>query len=66
MGGHTMLGEDIEDVEVHKLDRVYGVICQDKDSLFGQSVYYHKDGCESGGHQELFDEIHGNGIPWLL
>jgi hypothetical protein len=66
MGGHTMLRKDVEDKEVHKLDGVYCVICWDEDTLFRQSVYYHKDGHESGGHWKSFNEIHGNGIPWLL
>jgi hypothetical protein len=50
MGGHTVLRKDMEDEEVCELDRVYYVVCQDEDTLFGQSVYYHKDGHESGGY----------------
>ena len=39
---------------------------RDEDGLFRKLVYHDQDGCEARGEGELLDEIHRNGVPWLL
>ena len=43
------------------------VVCRgDEDTLFGKAVDNDEDGCETGGLGKLFDEVHGDGVPWAF
>ena len=44
-------------------DRVEG---RDEDRLFGESVYNDEDSVVTGGWWKLFDEVHGDGVPWTF
>ena len=39
---------------------------RDEDALLGEAVYDDEDSGEAGGLGELFDEVHGDGVPWAL
>ena len=36
---------------------------RDEDRLFGESVYDDENSVIAGGWWELFDEVHGDGVP---
>ena len=64
--GNSMLREDMEKEELCELRRCDCVMGWNEYALFRQTVNDHKDGGKSGGWRELFDEVHRNGVPWLL
>ena len=64
--GNSMLREDMEKEELCELRRCNRVVGWNEYALFRQMVNDHKDGGKSGGRRELFDEVHRNGVPWLL
>ena len=64
--GNFVLREDMEKEELCELWRCDHVVGWNEYALFRQMVNDHKDGGKSGGWRELFDEVHRNGVPWLL
>ena len=38
----------------------------DKNALFRQSVHHNENRGITRGWQKLFDEVHGDGVPWAL
>ena len=66
MGRSSVLGEHMEYEEFSKLRRVDGVMSGDEDGLLGETINDDKNGGEAGGGWELFDEVHGDGVPWLI
>ena len=63
---NSVLREDMEKEELCELRRCNRVVGWNEYALFRQTVNDHKDGGKSGGWRELFDEVHRNGVPWLL
>ena len=39
---------------------------RNEDALLGEVIHYYEDGSESHGVRELFDKVHGDGIPRSL
>jgi hypothetical protein len=66
VGRDTVLGEDMDNEELGKLSGGDSVVCWNKDRLLRKAVNNDKNGIISGGLRELFDEIHGDQIPWLF
>ena len=66
MGRSSVLGEHMEYEEFSKLRRVDGVMSGDEDGLLGETINDDENGGEAGGGWELFDEVHGDGVPWLI
>ena len=64
--GNSVLREDVEKEELCELWRCNCVVGWNEYALFRQTVNDHKDGGKSGGQRELFNEVHQNGVPWLL
>ncbi|KIJ07281.1 hypothetical protein PAXINDRAFT_90685 [Paxillus involutus ATCC 200175] len=61
-----MLGKHVKEKDLHKSGRVYGVVRQDEYGLLGKVVNDSQDSGESAGGGELLNEIHRDGVPWLL
>ena len=66
MGRSSVLGEHMEYEEFSKLRRVDGVMSGDEDGLLGETINDDENGGEAGGGWELFDEVHGDGVPRLI
>jgi hypothetical protein len=66
VGQNTVVGEDVDNEELGKLSRGDSVVCRNKDRLLHKAINNDKNGIISGGLRELFDEIHGDQIPWLF
>src|SRR6266481_7764116 len=45
--------------------RVNGVMGRDEEGLFGQVVNYYQDRSVSLQCWKLFNEVHGDGFPWM-
>jgi hypothetical protein len=65
VGWNAVFGEDVGNEELGELSRGDSVVCRNKDGLLvrrstmTRMVSYPED-------RELFDEIHGDRIPWLF
>jgi hypothetical protein len=66
MRRNSMLGEYVEDKEFRKFEGGNSIVGGDEYCLLGESVYNNKNGGEAGGGRELFYEVHGDRIPWLV
>jgi hypothetical protein len=66
MRRNSVLGEYVEDKEFRKFEGGNSIIGGDEYRLLGESVYNNKDGGEARGDGELFYEVHGDRIQWLV
>lgn len=66
MGWNSVLGEDVDEEQLGESCGGDGIMSWDEDTLFGESVDYHEDGGIALRRRKLFDEVHGDGVPWLL
>jgi hypothetical protein len=66
MRRNSMLGEYVEDKEFRKFEGGNSIVGGDEYRLLGELVYNNEDGGEAGGDGELFYEVHGDRIPWLV
>ncbi|KIJ12689.1 hypothetical protein PAXINDRAFT_82472 [Paxillus involutus ATCC 200175] len=66
MGGNSVLGKRVEEKDLCKSRRVYGVVCQDEYSLLGKAVNDYQDSGETARGREFLNEIHRDGVPWLI
>ncbi len=51
--------------QLGKFQQVNGVMGRDEEGLFGQVVDYYQDHSVSLQCRKLFNEVHGDGFPWM-
>ena len=64
MGRNTMFGKYMDNKELGQLSRSDGVVCGDENALLVETNYHYQDSGKPFGNWEVFNEIHGNRIPW--
>ena len=55
----------MKEEEFSQLWRSDHIVHKDEDALFTEMIHDHQDCGVSGGDQELFNEVHGDRVPWL-
>ena len=61
-----MLREHMEHKESREFGRVYLVNRRDENSLLGKTVDHDEEGGVARGSWEVFNEVHGDGVPRFL
>src|SRR5260221_335170 len=51
--------------QLGEFQRVNGVMGRNEEGLFGQAVDYYQDCSVSLRCRKLFNEVHGDGFPWM-
>ena len=64
MGRNTVFGKYMDNKELSQLSRSDGVVGRDENALLGETIYHYQDSSKPFGNWEVFNEIHGNRIPW--
>ena len=64
MRRNTVFGKYVDNKELSQLSRSDGVVCGDENALLGETIYHYQDSSKPFGNWEVFNEIHGNRIPW--
>ena len=54
----------MDNEELSQLSGSDGVVCGDENALLGEMIYHYQDSGKPFRNQEVFNEIHGNRIPW--
>ena len=65
MRWNTVLGKYMDNKEFGQLSGSDGVVCGDENALLGEMIYHYQDSGKPFRDQEVFNEIHGNRIPWM-
>ena len=65
MGRNTVFGKYMDNKELGHLSGSDGVVCGDENALLGETIYHYQDSGKPFRNQEVFNEIHGNRIPWM-
>ena len=60
-----MLGEDVDKEVMRELFCCAGGDCWNEYGLFGKMVNDYQDGVEVIRDWKWFNEVHGNGFPWV-
>ena len=64
MGRNTVLGKYMNNEEFGQLCGSDGVMCGNEDALLGEAIYYYQDSSKPFRIWEVFNGIHGDGMPW--
>ena len=65
MGRNTVFGKYMDNKELGQLSGSNGVMRGDENALLGETIYHYQDSGKSFRNREVFNEIHGNRIPWM-
>ena len=66
MGRNTVFGKYMDNKEFSQLRGSDGVMCGDENALLGEMIYHYQDSSKPFRNWEVFNEIHGNRIPWTV
>ena len=66
MRWNSVLRENMEYEQLGKQWGIDHIDCRNEDGLLGELIDDNKDGIKTRGGQELLNEVHGDGIPWVF